>query len=145
MKKKSTPAKKSAPGLQYVKWTQLAVEDLNPLLQRQLVVGKDVMLARILLKKGCLVPLHQHHNEQISFVTQGALKFSIDGKEIVVRGGEVLAIPPHMPHSAEALEDTISMDIFTPPRADWINGTDQYLREEPAKSVSKPRIVGGAR
>jgi len=103
-------------------------EELNPLLFRRFVVGQNVMVARILLKKGCFVPEHSHHNEQISCVLEGALKFGIDGKEIVVSAGEVLAIPPHMPHWAEAIADTLAFDIFNPPRADWINKTDAYLR-----------------
>jgi len=87
-----------------------------------------VMLARVLLKKGCVVPEHSHHNEQVSYILEGALRFGIDGNDIVVNAGEVLAIPPDMPHSAEALVDTVSLDIFHPPRADWINKTDAYLR-----------------
>ncbi len=87
------------------------------------------MLARILLKKGCVVPWHSHVNEQVSSIFEGALKFWIDGKEIVVGPGEVLTIPPNMPHKAEALEDTVAIDVFNPPRADWINKTDSYLRK----------------
>src|SRR6266700_2815236 len=107
---------------------KLELEDLNPLLQRQFVVGQEMMLARVLLKKGCIVPEHSHHNEQITYVLEGALKFWIDGKVIVVNSGEVLTIPPHMPHKAEALADTVDLDVFSPPRADWINKTDAYLR-----------------
>jgi quercetin dioxygenase-like cupin family protein len=114
--------------LKYIPWSSVALEDLNPLLQRQFVVGQDMMLARVLLKKGCVVPEHSHHNEQITYILEGALKFWIDGKEIVVSAGEVLAIPPHMPHKAEALADTVDLDVFNPPRADWIDKTDQYLR-----------------
>jgi quercetin dioxygenase-like cupin family protein len=114
--------------LQYIPWTSVELEDLNPLLQRQFVVGQDIMLARVLLKRGCIVPEHSHHNEQITYILEGALKFWIDGKEIVVNAGEVLTIPPHMPHKAEALADTVDLDVFNPPRADWINKTDQYLR-----------------
>jgi len=114
--------------LQYAPWRTIPLEDLNPLLQRQFVVGQEIMLARVLLKKGCIVPEHSHHNEQLTYVLEGALKFWIDGKEIVVRTGEVLCIPAHMPHKAEAVEDTVDLDVFTPPRADWINKTDQYLR-----------------
>ena len=102
---------------------------MNPLLGRQLIVGHQVMLARVLLKKGCIVPLHSHINEQLSYILEGALKFYIDGKEIVVRAGEVLTIPPNMPHKAEAMEDTVDLDVFNPPRADWINKTDSYLRK----------------
>lgn len=116
--------------LKYVPWNTVDLEDLNPLLQRQFVVGQDIMVARVLLKKGCIVPEHSHHNEQFTYILEGALKFWIDGKEIVVRAGEVLTIPRNMPHKAEALEDTVDLDVFNPPRADWINKTDQYLRKE---------------
>ena len=115
-------------GLKYIPWNAVELEDLNPLLQRQFVVGQEMMLARVLLKKGCIVPEHSHHNEQITYVLEGALKFWIDGKVIVVNSGEVLTIPPYMPHKAEALSDTVDLDVFSPPRADWINKTDKYLR-----------------
>jgi len=114
--------------LRHIPWSSVEVEALNPLLGRHFVVGQNVMLARVLLKKGCIVPEHSHHNEQITYVLEGALKFWIDGKEIVVNAGEVLTIPPNMPHRAEALADTVDLDIFNPPRADWINRTDAYLR-----------------
>ncbi|HEV2176834.1 MAG TPA: cupin domain-containing protein [Terriglobia bacterium] len=113
----------------HARWKDVELESLNPLLDRQMVVGENVMLARILLKKGCVVPVHSHVNEQIVYILEGALRFSIDGKEIVVAAGEVLCIPPNMPHSAEALEDTVDLDIFHPPRQDWINKTDSYLRK----------------
>ena len=129
---KKTPAAKTNPvaktELQYIPWHTVPLEDLKPLLQRQFVVGQEIMLARVLLKKGCIVPLHSHHNEQLTYIVEGALKFYIDGKEIVVNAGEVLCIPANMPHKAEALEDTVDLDVFTPPRADWINKTDEYLR-----------------
>jgi quercetin dioxygenase-like cupin family protein len=112
----------------HIPWDSIELEDLNPLLQRHFVVGQNIMLARVLLKKGCIVPEHSHHNEQITYVLEGALKFWIDGKEIVVNAGEVLTIPQHMPHKAEALVDTLDLDIFNPPRADWIDKTDNYLR-----------------
>ena len=115
--------------LQYLGWNDVPIETMNPLLGRQLIVGDQVMLARVLLKKGCIVPLHSHVNEQLSYIIEGALKFYIDNKEIVVRAGEVLTIPPNMPHKAEALEDTVDLDVFHPPRADWINKTDNYLRK----------------
>src|SRR5580700_2165480 len=114
--------------LRHIPWSSIDLEDLNPLLQRQFVVGQNVMVARVLLKKGCVVPEHSHHNEQVTYILEGALKFWIGGKEIVVKAGEVLAIPPHMPHKAEALEDTVDLDVFSPPRADWINRADHYLR-----------------
>ncbi len=112
----------------HVQWDDVSVETLNPLLARQIVVGDKVMVARILLKKGCVVPMHQHLNEQISLVESGALQFTVNGKDVVVRAGEVLCIPPNAPHTATALEDTVDLDIFTPPREDWLAKTDQYLR-----------------
>ena len=123
--KHATPA----ASLQYIPWHTIPLEDLNPLLQRQFVVGQEIMLARVLLKKGCIVPQHSHHNEQLTYIVEGALKFWIDNQEIVVHAGEVLCIPSNMPHKAEAMEDTVDLDIFTPPRADWIGKTDQYLRK----------------
>ena len=128
--------------LKYVPWSSVPLEDLNPLFQRQFVVGQNVMVARVLMKKGCIVPLHSHHNEQITYILEGALKFWIDGKEIVVNAGEVLTIPPHMPHKAEAMADTVDLDIFNPPRADWMSGTDKYLRDEEAKKAQTPHRVG---
>ncbi len=115
--------------LKYVRWNDVAIEPLNPLLGRQMVTGDKLMLARVLLKKGCIVPEHSHENEQLTYILEGALKFWIDGKEIVVRAGEVLCIPPNMPHKAEAVEDTVDLDVFYPPRQDWLGGTDAYLRK----------------
>jgi quercetin dioxygenase-like cupin family protein len=128
--KRTAGRRRNSCELRHLPWEQVELESLNPLLQRQLITGENVMLARVLLKKGCIVPMHSHVNEQLSYILDGALKFLIDGKEIVVRPGEVLTIPPNMPHEAEALEDTVDLDIFHPPRADWINKTDSYLRKE---------------
>ncbi len=121
--------KKKTAELKHLSWDQVETEEVTPLLYRQLIIGEQVMLARLLLKKGCVVPWHSHVNEQLSSILEGALKFWIDEKEIVVRAGEVLTIPPNMPHKAEALEDTFAIDTFHPPRADWINKTDKYLRK----------------
>jgi quercetin dioxygenase-like cupin family protein len=118
----------TATKMKYIPWNQVEREHLNPLIDREMVVGEEIMLARVLMKKGAHVPQHQHHNEQVTYILEGALKFAIDGKEIVVRAGEVLCIPPHMPHEAWALEDTVDLDVFNPPREDWLNKTDDYLR-----------------
>ena len=139
---KPRPARKNVATLKYVSWDSVELETLNPLLQRQFVVGENVMVARVLMKKGCIIPLHSHHNEQVTYILEGALKFWIDGKEIVVNAGEVLTIPPHMPHKAEAVADTVDLDIFNPPRADWINKSDQYLRDEESKKAKVPHRVG---
>ena len=136
VKRPRSRSRKSSPGkakavkatLKHIPWNTVELENLNPLLQRQFVVGKNIMVARVLLKKGCIVPLHHHVNEQVTYILEGALKFWVEGKEIVVGAGEVLTIPSNMPHKAEALEDTVDLDVFNPPRADWINKTDQYLR-----------------
>jgi len=112
----------------YIPWNQVEREKLNDLIDREMVVGDKIMLARVFLKKGAHVPEHHHHNEQVTYILEGALKFAIDGKEIVVRTGEVLCIPSNMPHEAWALEDTLDLDVFTPPREDWLNKADDYLR-----------------
>ncbi|HEX3660062.1 MAG TPA: cupin domain-containing protein [Acidobacteriaceae bacterium] len=116
--------------LQYIGFEKMPLEHLNPLIDRQFIYGERAMLARVLLRKGAVVPEHSHENEQITYILEGALRFTMgDGQVITVSAGEVLVIPSHMPHKAEALEDTVDLDIFTPPRADWIAGTDAYLRK----------------
>jgi len=123
--------------LKYVPWSSVELEDLNPLLKRQFVVGESVMVARVLLKRGCVVPLHSHHNEQVTYILEGALKFVLKDREITVRAGEVLCIPPNVPHEAVAVEDTVDLDIFTPPREDWIARTDAYLRQAQPSPVKQ--------
>ncbi len=116
----------------HIAWSSIPPEQLSPLLTRQFVTGQQAMLARIHLKKGCIVPRHTHANEQIAFILSGALRFSVgeegSATDYIVRGGEVLVLPGHVPHLAEALEDTENLDIFAPPRQDWISGDDAYLR-----------------
>jgi quercetin dioxygenase-like cupin family protein len=127
-RQQGAPKQRAKAVLRHIPWSTVPLEDLNPLLQRQFVVGRDIMVARVLLKKGCIVPEHSHINEQVTYILDGALKFWIDGKEITVNAGEVLTIPPNMPHKAEAMADTVDLDVFTPPRADWMNRDDSYLR-----------------
>jgi quercetin dioxygenase-like cupin family protein len=110
------------------RWADIEPEQMNALTTRQYVVGTNTMLARLVLNKGAHVPEHHHFHEQISHVVVGTLKFFIAGKEIVVRAGEILCIPPHVPHAVDALEDSVALDIFNPPRQDWIDGDDAYLR-----------------
>ena len=114
--------------LRHFVWDSIPIDEMSPVLGRQLVVGQNIMLARVLLKKGCIVPEHSHPNEQLTFIAEGALRFWIDGEVIDVNAGECLTIPPNMPHKAEALEDTVDYDVFNPPRADWMNKTDTYLK-----------------
>ena len=117
----------------HYRWESLPREKVTDLLDRRLICGDRMMLAHVYLKKGCVVPKHQHENEQLTYVLEGALRFWIgeDGKEeLVVGAGEVLHIPSNIPHKAEALEDTLDVDVFSPPRWDWLNGTDTYLRQK---------------
>ena len=110
-------------------WNQVKKEQLSPTFARQVINGDTITVARVYLAKGCKVPEHSHHNEQISIIEQGSLKFVVAGQEKVVRAGEVLRIPPHVPHSAEAEEDCVGVDVFSPVREDWIRGDDAYLRK----------------
>lgn len=119
------------------RWADIAPEQMNPLTTRQYVTGANITFARIVLKKGAQVSAHQHHNEQISHVVEGSIQFSIDGKELIVKAGEILCIPPNVPHGVVALEDSVALDIFNPRRQDWLDGNDAYLRAAspaPAKS-----------
>lgn len=114
-------------------WDDMPKERVTDTLDRRLVTGERMMLAHVYLKKGCIVPRHSHENEQITYVLEGALRFWLgeDGsEERVIRAGEVLVIPSNLPHKAEALEDTLDVDIFSPPRQDWLDGTDDYLRRK---------------
>ncbi|MGB6484205.1 MAG: cupin domain-containing protein [Candidatus Acidiferrales bacterium] len=109
-------------------WNKIESEKLSDKISRQMIFGKSAMLARILLSRGAIVPRHSHVNEQITWILSGALKLIFDDGEKVLREGEFLLIPANMPHSAEALEDTVDIDVFAPPREDWIKKTDAYLR-----------------
>jgi quercetin dioxygenase-like cupin family protein len=116
----------------WYRWDELPKEAVNASLSRRLITGERVMLAHVYLKKGCVVPLHAHENEQFTYILDGALKFLVGAdrrQEVVVRAGEVLHLPSHVPHEAHALEDTLDVDVFCPPREDWLNKTDAYLRK----------------
>jgi quercetin dioxygenase-like cupin family protein len=115
----------------HYRWSEIPAEPLNPLLDRKLISGERLMIAQVFLKRGCVVPRHQHHNEQITYILEGALRFWIgedEAQAIDVRAGEVLHLPSMVFHKAEALEDTLDVDVFSPPREDWLNKTDAYLR-----------------
>ena len=112
-------------------WESMPKEHLSEKIERRMITGDRVMITHIYMKKGCVVPRHQHHNEQITYVLEGLLRFKLGAageQQVDVRAGEVLHIPSDLPHTAEALEDTLDVDIFDPPRQDWLDGTDQYLR-----------------
>ncbi|MGI9091114.1 MAG: cupin domain-containing protein [Gemmatimonadaceae bacterium] len=114
-------------------WSDMPRERVTDQISRRLVTGDRMMLAHVYLDKGAIVPQHSHENEQITYILEGALRFWIgaDGsEEVVVRAGEVLHIPSNVSHKAEALEDTLDVDIFSPPRQDWLNGTDSYFHRK---------------
>ena len=110
------------------RWSEIPPEQINPSISRQYITGDRVTVARFELKRGGVVPVHAHENEQVSFVISGALKFTIDGRDIIVRTGELLQIPGHVPHGVDVLEDTLVVDVFSPVRQDWIDKTDTYFR-----------------
>ena len=116
------------------RWDEMPKERLSDDLERRFITGERVMLAHFYLKRGATVPAHAHENEQISYILEGHLRFRLgedgDGEIVDVRAGEVLCIPPGVPHAAEALEDTLDVDIFSPPRQDWLDKTDDYLRRK---------------
>jgi quercetin dioxygenase-like cupin family protein len=118
---------------QHTAWSQVPVEPMNALLDRQFLSGANLTISRITLRKGAIVPRHSHANEQAACLLSGCLKFVLfeseeSPREIILRPDEVLIIPPNIPHEAHALEDTINLDLFAPPRQDWISGDDAYLR-----------------
>src|SRR5919201_6054231 len=115
----------------FYRWEEMPKEKVSAMLDRRLITGDRMMLAHVYLKKGCVVPQHRHENEQLTYVLEGALRFWIgdDRSEVLdVRAGEVLHIPSNIAHEAEALEDTLDVDVFSPPRQDWLDKTDAYLR-----------------
>lgn len=113
-------------------WDEMPREKVTDDIDRRLVTGERTMLAHVYLEKGSLVPQHAHDNEQFTYILKGALHFWLGAdraEEVVVRAGEVLHIPPNVPHEARALEDTVDLDVFTPIRQDWLDGTDSYFHE----------------
>jgi quercetin dioxygenase-like cupin family protein len=118
--------------VRFFRWSDMPKETVTSEISRRLITGDRMMLAHVYLKKGCVVPKHQHENEQLTYILEGALKFWIgedQKEEVIVRAGEVLVIPSNIPHKAEALEDTLDVDVFNPPRQDWLDKTDAYLRK----------------
>jgi quercetin dioxygenase-like cupin family protein len=126
-----------APAAAKYPWSAVPLEQLNPTLSRRVVTGKEMMIAQVYLKAGSIVPKHHHVNEQVTYILQGALRFWLgdtvesqnEADSVVVGKDEVLVIPSNVPHRAVALEDTLDVDVFAPPRQDWLSGTDDYLRQ----------------
>ena len=121
----------NSPKATRYRWEDMPKEQLKPDLGRRLISTERLMLAHVYLEKGCVVPKHSHENEQLTYILEGLLRFSLgdDESEVVdVAAGEVLHIPSNLPHKAEAIETTLDVDIFCPPRQDWLDGSDAYLR-----------------
>jgi quercetin dioxygenase-like cupin family protein len=122
----------SADTVTHYRWADMPKEKVTDLLDRKLITGDRMMLAQVFLKKGCIVPKHHHENEQLTYILEGALHFKLgedQSREVTVSAGEVLYIPSNVPHEAVALQDTLDVDVFSPPRADWLDGSDSYLRK----------------
>jgi quercetin dioxygenase-like cupin family protein len=109
-------------------WDGVRTEVMNPKIRRKVISGERAMVAQVFIAKDAVVPKHQHESEQLTYIMEGALKFELEGREVIVRKGEVLHIPSNVPHRAVALEDTLDLDIFSPIRLDWLTGQDDYLR-----------------
>lgn len=122
----------SEPKARHFRWEDMPKEPVTDVISRRLVTGERTMLAHVYLDEGAVVPTHAHDNEQMTYILEGALRFWLGeegDEEVVVRAGEVLHIPSGLPHKAEALEDTLDVDVFCPPRQDWLDGTDSYFHE----------------
>jgi quercetin dioxygenase-like cupin family protein len=115
-----------------VRWEDVPVERVTDDISRQLVTGRNEMVARVLLKRGAIVPVHHHVSEQVTWILEGALRLwiGVPEEEVTLRAGEMVVIPPDVPHRAEALEDTVDLDIFSPIRQDWLDGTDTYFQRK---------------
>ena len=137
MPKPEKPEQQEDDGVRLLKYSDLREEWLSESVSRRLVVGRNEMLGYVFIKKGGIVPAHKHVSEQISIILKGGLRFTINGKEIVVNQGEILVIPPNVEHLAVALKDTLDLDCFSPLREDWLSGKDAYLRGGPTKTKDR--------
>jgi quercetin dioxygenase-like cupin family protein len=122
--------------MKFFKWETVELETMSDVITRKVISGEKAMVAQVFLKKDAVVPEHHHESEQITYILEGALKFELEGREVVVRKGEVLHIPSNVPHRAVALEDTVDLDIFSPIREDWLTKNDAYLRRGEREETS---------
>jgi quercetin dioxygenase-like cupin family protein len=120
----------------YSSWDAVPLEAMSEIISRRVFSGEKAMVAKVYLKKDAVVPLHHHESEQITYIMEGALKFELEGREVIVRAGELLLIPSNVPHRAVALEDTLDLDIFAPIRKDWLEKDDSYLRRGEVEAAS---------
>ena len=114
--------------MEHFTWDSVPLEQMSDVISRRVISGEKAMVAQVFLKKDAVVPEHKHESEQITYIVSGALKFHLEGREVIVRAGEVLHIPSWVPHRAVAMEDTLDVDIFAPIRTDWLTKNDAYLR-----------------
>jgi quercetin dioxygenase-like cupin family protein len=114
--------------MEHYTWEEMEKEKMSDVITRRIITGDKAMVAQVFIAKGAVVPEHQHESEQITYIMEGALKFELEGREVVVSKGQVLRIPSNVPHRAVALEDTLDLDIFSPIRHDWLSKDDEYLR-----------------
>ena len=114
--------------MEHYTWDSVPLEVMSDMISRKVISGDKAMIAQVFLKKDAVVPEHHHESEQITYILAGALRFELEGREVVVRKGEVLRIPSNVPHRAVALEDTLDVDVFSPIRTDWLSKDDAYLR-----------------
>ena len=118
----------SATSAVHHRWSDIPSEQINASIGRQFITGERVTIGRFEMKAGAVVPTHAHENEQVSYVISGALRFHLDDRDVVVRSGEVLQIPPNVAHGVDVLEDCVVVDVFCPVREDWVNKTDTYFK-----------------
>lgn len=114
-------------------WNKMEKERVTNLIERRIVCGEKTMVAHVYLKQGAIVPKHFHENEQLTYILKGKLRFWVGeslSESFDVGPGEVLRLPANVPHRAEALEETIDVDIFSPPRQDWLDHTDTYFQDQ---------------
>ena len=123
--------------MEHFTWESVETEKMSELISRKIISGDKAMVAQVFLKRDAVVPEHHHESEQITYILEGALKFELEGREVVVRKGEVLHIPSNVPHRAVALEDTLDLDIFSPIRTDWLTKNDAYLRRGERENAAK--------
>ena len=108
-------------------WDNVPLENISDKITRRYIMGASSMVVMWDFKKGAVVPMHAHANEQITWITKGSVRVTSQGKTFIVKAGDIILIPAYVPHKFEALEDTVDIDYFTGIREDWLNGTATYL------------------
>ena len=117
--------------MEKINWNAVPEEQVNPKMKRKLVYGSQIMISKMEFEDGFVVPWHAHENEQISEVCEGTLRFWFDYDEehyIDLFPGDTIVIPGNRPHKALIIGHSVITDVFSPPRQDWIEGADNYLR-----------------